>query len=147
MKTCSICKKNKDVSEFRLSKQIKSGIDSFCRECDKVISLKYYYDNHEKALQRARERYQKNKKAKIADSTKRNKTNPLKTKARRDVNHAICRQKLNRLPCEVCGNKNSHAHHEDYSKPLEIRWLCQKHHSEVHRKYNPRVLIASKTAI
>lgn len=38
------------------------------------------------------------------------------------------------LPCAVCGSPNSVAHHEDYSKPLEVVWLCQKHHVARHRK-------------
>lgn len=48
-------------------------------------------------------------------------------------------------PCEVCGRKPEkvngrnviHGHHDDYSKPLEVRWLCIKHHGEAH-KDNPR---------
>jgi hypothetical protein len=37
-------------------------------------------------------------------------------------------------PCEKCGSRGQ-SHHDDYSKPLEIRWLCTKHHGEVHRIY------------
>jgi hypothetical protein len=35
---------------------------------------------------------------------------------------------------EVCGDPDAHAHHEDYSKPLEVRWLCTQHHNEAHRE-------------
>lgn len=39
--------------------------------------------------------------------------------------------------CEVCGiNENVEAHHDDYTKPLEVRWLCRSHHREYH-KINP----------
>jgi ribosomal protein S27AE len=41
--------------------------------------------------------------------------------------------KLVPQPCEVCGAINVHAHHDDYSKPLEVRWLCPEDHSHVHR--------------
>jgi hypothetical protein len=42
---------------------------------------------------------------------------------------------LVRLPCEVCKtNEKVEAHHDDYTKPLEVRWLCRKHHQEHHRK-------------
>ena len=40
---------------------------------------------------------------------------------------------LRREPCAVCGsNKDVEAHHEDYSKPLAITWLCPKHHRQLH---------------
>lgn len=43
--------------------------------------------------------------------------------------------------CEICGIKGTmsdgrnkiQAHHDDYSKPLEVRWLCQTHHYEHHK--------------
>ncbi len=34
-------------------------------------------------------------------------------------------------PCERCG-KPAHGHHANYSKPLEVQWLCARHHSEHH---------------
>jgi hypothetical protein len=37
-------------------------------------------------------------------------------------------------PCEVCGNQKAEAHHDDYSKLLEVRWLCDEHHKQHHRK-------------
>jgi hypothetical protein len=40
---------------------------------------------------------------------------------------------LKRQPCEVCGTEQDvQSHHDDYSKPLEVRWLCRKHHREHH---------------
>ena len=57
-----------------------------------------------------------------------------KEKARKDVGHALRSGKLKRLPCEVCGLEKAEAHHPDYSKPLEIKWLCKTHHVLLHRK-------------
>lgn len=47
---------------------------------------------------------------------------------------AVRAGKLIRRACEMCGELKSHAHHEDYDKPLEVRWLCAKHHRWEHLK-------------
>lgn len=52
------------------------------------------------------------------------------------VQNALKRGHLVKQPCEVCGVEKVDAHHEDYSKPLDVRWLCRKHHMELHRKYH-----------
>ena len=59
---------------------------------------------------------------------------PEKYKARYMAKNAITQGKLKRKSCQVCGEENAQAHHEDYSKPLDITWLCFKHHIEVHGK-------------
>lgn len=49
------------------------------------------------------------------------------------VHKAVKKGELFRGPCEVCGTtKNIDAHHDDYSKPLDVRWLCRKHHQMHH---------------
>jgi hypothetical protein len=58
---------------------------------------------------------------------------PEKFKARSIVGAAIRLGKITREPCSICGEK-AEAHHEDYSKPLEVIWLCRKHHFELHKK-------------
>lgn len=56
---------------------------------------------------------------------------PQKNKARAMVNRAVRSGKLIRQPCEVCDTTiNVQAHHSDYRKPLEVNWLCFKHHRE-----------------
>ncbi len=57
----------------------------------------------------------------------------IRIKARSDLNHAIIDKKLKRLPCEVCGNGKSEAHHEDYTKPLSVKWLCDVCHHHIHK--------------
>jgi hypothetical protein len=57
----------------------------------------------------------------------------LKNKARQIVNVQIRKGLLQRQACEIDGcNGVGHAHHEDYSKPLDIVWLCRKHHEAYH---------------
>jgi transposase-like protein len=39
--------------------------------------------------------------------------------------------------CETCAAEcNPHGHHDDYSKPLVVRWLCGPCHRAWHRKYD-----------
>lgn len=59
---------------------------------------------------------------------------PQKYKARLETIEAIRIGKLKRGNCEVCGKPNAQAHHSDYSKPLEVKWLCIKHHFELHKE-------------
>jgi len=54
--------------------------------------------------------------------------------ANRAVYIAIASGSLQRMPCEVCESPRTHGHHDDYSKPLEVRWLCSKHHLSLHMK-------------
>ena len=42
-------------------------------------------------------------------------------------------QKLEKQPCQECNTFPVHAHHEDYSKPLDVLWLCPEHHNKRHQ--------------
>lgn len=53
--------------------------------------------------------------------------------ARARLQRAVKDGRVRRTPCEMCGDPNTHGHHDDYSKPLDVRWLCRTHHAEVHR--------------
>lgn len=58
---------------------------------------------------------------------------PEKHKARDAVKRAKKSGKLIPQPCFICGETKVHAHHEDYSKPLDVKWMCVKcHHAEHH---------------
>ena len=35
-------------------------------------------------------------------------------------------------PCEICCDSDAHAHHDDYRRPLDVRWLCPAHHGAAH---------------
>lgn len=61
--------------------------------------------------------------------------NVEKARVRDATNWAIKSGKLKRLPCEICGEIDAEAHHPDYDKPLDVKWLCRKHHMELHREY------------
>lgn len=53
--------------------------------------------------------------------------------ARRAVAREVRAGRMVHQPCERCGATTKvEGHHDDYSKPLEVRWLCPTHHDEVH---------------
>ncbi len=53
------------------------------------------------------------------------------------VGYAIQRGRLRRQPCEECGATKVVAHHADYLKPLDVRWLCDLHHRRWHSENGP----------
>lgn len=60
---------------------------------------------------------------------------PVEAAARHMVNAAIGTGKLVRPDsCEACGQEAKiQAHHDDYSRPHDVRWLCVPCHAEHHR--------------
>jgi len=53
-------------------------------------------------------------------------------KARGILNHHLRDKKIKRPNCELCDEK-AEAHHNDYDKPLDVKWLCFKHHRLYHK--------------
>ena len=69
---------------------------------------------------------------------KRYASNPehvAKMRARRAVRDALRKGLIERGPCEHEGPEcegRIEGHHDDYAKPLSVRWLCRRHHHEAH---------------
>jgi ribosomal protein S27AE len=80
----------------------------------------------------ARDSYHRRKLAKPARAWPA-KPYDAKTKARRKLQAEVRAGRIVRQPCEACGKPAAHAHHDDYSKPLEVRWLCPLCHAAAHR--------------
>ena len=111
MIVCTKCKIEKDESEFYRVKAKRNGRKSWCRSCC-VLDVKKYKETHPG--------YGK------WDRTKRN---MFKHKARQAVTNAVRDRRLIKQPCP-CGETKVQGHHEDYSKPLDVEWLCTKCHSK-----------------
>jgi len=56
----------------------------------------------------------------------------LKRRAQSRVRWAVRTGKLVRGPCVQCGEPKTHGHHSDYSKPLDVVWLCAPCHRRLH---------------
>lgn len=152
VKTCFKCDIEKPITEFYRHPMMADGRLNKCKECTKQDVRKNRADNLEyyRAFDRARaddqkrvqarRRYAKSpagiaaaERAKSKWTTKHNR----KRKAQIYVGNAVRDGRLDKEPCEVCGSTDRiHGHHDDYSKPLDVRWLCPKHHGLVHRQIN-----------
>jgi len=101
----------------------------YCRDCTTTRLKKYRAtDNGKKRVAQAQRRYL------AIDTTK------IKTRARQEVAKAVSSGELKRPKnCTRCFKpKPLQAHHEDYSKPLDVSWYCAGCHSDVERG-NPHV--------
>lgn len=132
MKQCFKCKKEKPLTGFYKHKQMADGHLNKCKECTKKDSTSHRNKNLKKI--RAYDRKRGNRQS--PDYMKKYRERfPRKYKAHGLVNNAVRDKKLFKEPCEVCGKKkNVHAHHDDYAKPLNIRWLCPVHHKQWHEE-------------
>ncbi len=136
MKTCFKCNEEKPLSEFYKHKQMGDGHLNKCKDCTKRDSAQHYRANREYYAEYERKRSQDpERKRKIVEYQRTGRAkNPERYKATNAVTNAIRDGRLEKEPCEICGKENAEAHHDDYSKPLDVRWLCRKHHLEHHGK-------------
>ena len=151
-KTCFKCKAVKPITDFYVHPAMGDRRLGKCKECTKKdVSANYRaniqaYKEYERSRAQlphrvaARNEYAQThegreacRRARLAYVVR----NPLKQAAHVLCGNAIRDGRLTRQPCEVCGNGKSHAHHDDYGKPLEVRWLCATHHSEWHKQNVP----------
>ena len=137
MKKCFKCGELKEEIDFYRHPKMVDGRLGKCKECTKKdVGENYrnninHYINYEKERSCNKERRERA----IFYEGKRRKLSPDKFVATRKVSNAIRNGRLLRAPCEVCGSiANINAHHEDYSKPMEVRWLCWDHHMAAHGK-------------
>ena len=142
MKKCKVCGKHDGEAEFYAS------ISNHCKEHwrervnENRTSKADYYRSFDRARANlphrvaARDEYRKTVAFAIAHrkaSRAYKERHPERYAARSAVGNAIRDGKIDRLPCIICGG-NAEAHHPDYSMPLDVVWLCDTHHKQVHKE-------------
>lgn len=98
--------------------------------------LKQYRRDNAKRLKELGREYRQKNATELAKKKKR-KNESIYNFAGVKLNYAKRKGRIKQKPCEVCGDENSQAHHCDYNKPLDVIWLCPKHHSEWHQNNTP----------
>ncbi len=146
-KICRNCGIAKTLDEFYKHPAMPDGYLNQCKQCK--ISYAHVYRNMHIDAIRAYDRYRgalphrKEKRYQYA-ITHKDKIRGIQSKWARENKHKkqahwkvarlIQSGKILRQPCEVCGNVNSQAHHEDYTQPQDIMWLCPRHHAIRHKE-------------
>lgn len=141
-RTCKKCGLSKPTSDFYPRQCYE------CKECTKkrvketrAANADHY---HEFDRQRAnlphrveaRKAYAETERGHIAlNRAKRayRSRNPLKRRAHTLTGNAIRDGLITKKPCESCGASPAQAHHDDYSRPLDVRWLCVPCHVAHHK--------------
>ena len=90
-------------------------------------------DAGKRSADKAKKKWASNNKGKIYKTIKLyRKNNPNKYRAHGMVAYAVKMKNLVPKPCEICADVKVSAHHDDYLEPLNVRWLCSKHHNQWH---------------
>lgn len=155
MKICRQCGIEKPIEDYYKHKDMPDGHLNKCKECVKENVRNHRALNIDKvrAYDRARgqtkKRKDKNKeyqdRMKIESpekwrSMRREATRKYRKNhherfiAKSRITYAKRTGKIKQEPCEICGALKVEAHHPDYTKPLEVVWLCDYHHKEEHKR-------------
>lgn len=136
-KPCIECGATKPLADYYKHPQMADGTLGVCKACHKR-RMKVRRLTNPNVQQYDRERHQRpeRKAASHANSDRWNKTNPAGYRAHTALSNAVRDKRILKEPCAICGaTKNIHGHHKDYSKPLEVTWLCARCHHRIHATF------------
>jgi len=154
MKVCRQCNVEKPLAEFYKHSRMMDGHLNKCIPCVKSRVQKHREVNLEKiraydktrAMKphrvKARKQYMQTDAGKVA---KRNSMQayferyPMIKAAHIMTRNAIRDKRLpQKFECSICqSTKKIEAHHDDYTKPFDIRWLCEQCHKSWHKQHTP----------
>jgi len=142
-KACFKCGRTLPLGEFYRHPQMGDGHLGKCKECAKrdvnenrARHSDYYVEYERLRSSRPERREQAHKWQRIRRRKHPEKQQalrlrePQKYKARTAVSNAIRDGRLVKELCTFCGSNTVEAHHHDYSKPLDVIWVCQQCHRE-----------------
>lgn len=98
-----------------------------CAKCKEVLDLTRIF--RQSYCKECHAEYQRNNRRKHNELTPQAKK---KANARSYANRYIKYGIIKKQPCSECGCEDAEMHHEDYSKPLDVKWLCRPCHLQHH---------------
>jgi hypothetical protein len=155
-KRCACCLTVKAVTDFSVDRSRPDGLARNCRQCDARRSKQRRLRDGDLLRVRERLRYsvspdrQRQAAAEYRRSERGKRLNALavqryrernaeKYRAHIEVRKAIAAGILSKPSCCELAHLGGcsgrlEAHHHDYSRPLDVRWLCVSHHQSRHHK-------------
>lgn len=127
----TICKKC-GSERVRCLNGVVNGKQQFVYRCRECTTARHRDRRGYRPAIRREETLEQYKQRRLQQVKEFTQSHPVETRAQKAAHKAIVSGKLVRQPCEVCGEEKVHAHHDDYTKPLEVRWLCPSHHRLEH---------------
>lgn len=145
IKTCFKCGLNLPIDSFYVHPRMADGHLGKCKECTKKDVAANYQKNFAEIQNYECERFKSpSRKKMVVQYAKRRRTSPEgrpKFLARSKLAYQVRNGLIVRPDkCESCGiTCKVQAHHEDYSRPYDVKWLCfvchRKQHGQLkHRK-------------
>lgn len=132
-KRCFKCLCEKPLEAFYAHARMADGLLGKCKECTKKDASAHRMANLEVARaydkSRANLPHRRALASRVMSAWKA--AFPERREAHHKVAYALRTGALTKQPCWVCG-LNAVAHHPDYSRPLDVVWLCQPHHKQAH---------------
>ena len=125
-RVCFSCHVEKSLEEFHRSRDKPLGRSYECRTCSRDRGRGRVHNTPPSDVTMALNRER---------SRQAYRDCPEAFRARNLVNKLIKAGFITRLPCQypLCNKEKTDGHHFDYSKPLEVVWLCRSHHWLVER--------------
>lgn len=136
-KVCFKCGETKPLYQFYKHPAMGDGHLNKCKECAKKDVAENYRVKRKQYAEYEHERFKTpERKVMVAQyQRKRRKQNPKKYIANSAVSNAVRDGRITKPDkCSECSAPKPQAHHPDYSKPLEVVWLCRSCHLKHHKK-------------
>lgn len=146
MLVCPVCGESKPASEMhkrsRAGGLVQANVRR-CKACSRASFDRRYADPEKRAAMQSAGRSWKSanlgQHAALARAYRRR--HPEKIVAQNRLNYAVRTGRVQRQPCEACGQaERVHAHHQSYRPEdwLNVRWLCFACHAREHTQANSR---------
>lgn len=130
---CYACKEVKCLSKFVPDRNRKLGRTYRCMQCARArYKTPEFRASNAARVRELRESDPDFRSREREVQARYAQANLIKRKVCSAVYRAIKDGRLQRGACEVCGTEKTEAHHDDYSQPLVVRWLCNVHHQAWH---------------